>query len=197
MWMYKTMSITGGMPFASRRMCGSMLAAWRHTLPVAIEHGVRDMPYVMMLLFCTFVLSKGSYACQGWGLDMLQLSPCGQSSLQSELLSICKHVLRFHGSIAQAPLLSMLGLQPVQIIWLNACVKFFAIACHASRHSHRERLKTQPPRSRFASGSASGWFEGQAMVLQRSTAAAGGSCLDKLELACKCSAQANDPVSSL
>jgi hypothetical protein len=41
MWMNKTMS----MSFASRRMSGSMLAAWRQVLPVAIEHGVRDMPH--------------------------------------------------------------------------------------------------------------------------------------------------------
>jgi hypothetical protein len=37
MWMNKTMR----MSFASRRMYGSMLAAWRQVLPVAIEHGVR------------------------------------------------------------------------------------------------------------------------------------------------------------
>jgi hypothetical protein len=46
MWMNKTMS----MSFASRRMCGSMLAAWRQVLPVAIKHGVRDMLHAMMLL---------------------------------------------------------------------------------------------------------------------------------------------------
>jgi hypothetical protein len=39
---------------------------------------------------------------------MLQLSPCGQSSLQSELLSIFKHFLRF--AAAQASLLDELGL---------------------------------------------------------------------------------------
>jgi hypothetical protein len=64
---------------------------------------------------------------------MLQLSPCGQSSLLSELLSICKHVLGLRGSVAQASLLGKLGLQPLQIIWLKACVKFFATACSASR----------------------------------------------------------------
>jgi hypothetical protein len=60
-------------------------------------------------------------------------SPCGQSSLQSELLSICKHVLGLCGSKAQASLLDELGLQPSQIIWLKACVEFFATACSASR----------------------------------------------------------------
>jgi hypothetical protein len=129
MWMNKTMS----MSFASRRMCGSMLAAWRQVLPVAIEHGVRDMPHAMMLPVHTFVLPRALYACQVWGPDMLQLSPCGQSSLQSELLSICKHVLGLRGSVAQASLLDELCLQPLQSIWLKACVKFFATACSASR----------------------------------------------------------------
>jgi hypothetical protein len=64
MWMNRTMS----MSFASWRMCGSMLAAWRQVLPVAIGHGVRD-------------------------------------------------------SVAQASLLDELGLQPLPIIWLKACVK--------------------------------------------------------------------------
>jgi hypothetical protein len=64
---------------------------------------------------------------------MLQLLPCGQSSLQSELLSICKHVLGLRGSPAQASLLDELGPQPLQIIWLEACVNFFAIDCTVSR----------------------------------------------------------------
>jgi hypothetical protein len=59
MWMNKTMS----MSFASRHMCGSMLAAWRQVLLVAIEHGVRDMPHAMMLLVHTFVLPRALYAC--------------------------------------------------------------------------------------------------------------------------------------
>jgi hypothetical protein len=129
MWMNKTMS----MSFASPRMCGSMLAAWRQVLPVAFEHGVRDMPHAMMLLVCSFVLPRTLHACQGWGPDMLQPSPCGQSSLLSEVLPICKHVLGLHGSVAQASLLDELGLQPLQIIWLKACVKFFATACSDSR----------------------------------------------------------------
>jgi hypothetical protein len=83
-------------------MCGSMLAAWRQALPVAIEHGVRAMPHAMMLLVRTIVLPRALYACHVWGPDMLQLSPCGQPSLQSELLSICKHVLGLRGSVAQA-----------------------------------------------------------------------------------------------
>jgi hypothetical protein len=106
---------------------------WRQVLPVAIEHGVRDVPHAMMLLVRTFVLTRALYACQVWGPDMLQLSPCGQASLQSELLSICKHVLGLRGSVAQASLLDELGLQPSQILWLKACVKFFATACSASR----------------------------------------------------------------
>jgi hypothetical protein len=44
-------------------------------------------------LSVTFVLPRALYACLVWGPDMLQLSPWGQSSLQSELLFICKHVL--------------------------------------------------------------------------------------------------------
>jgi hypothetical protein len=129
MWTNKTMS----MSFASRRMCGSMLAAWRQVLPVAIELGLRDMPHAMMLLVRTFVLPRALYACQVWCPDMLQLSSCGQSSLQSELLSICKHVLGLRGSVAQALLLDELGLQPLPIIWLKACVKVFATACSDSR----------------------------------------------------------------
>jgi hypothetical protein len=100
------------MSFASQRICGNMLAAWRQVLPVAIEHGVRDMPHAMMLLVRTFVLPRALNAYQTWGPDMLQLSPCGQSSLQSELLSICKHALGLGGSIAHASLLDELGLQP-------------------------------------------------------------------------------------
>jgi hypothetical protein len=98
----------------------------------AIEHGVSDMPHAMLLVR-TFVLPRALYACQFWGPDMLQLSPCGQSSLQSKLLSICKHVLGLRGFVAQASLLDKLGLQPLQIIWLKAFVKFFATACTASR----------------------------------------------------------------
>jgi hypothetical protein len=40
---------------------------------------------------------------------------------------ICKHVLGLRGSVAQASLLDELGLQTFQIIWLKACVKFFAL----------------------------------------------------------------------
>jgi hypothetical protein len=64
---------------------------------------------------------------------MLMLSSCGQPSSQSELQSIWKHVLGLRGSLAQASLLDELGLQPLQIIWLKACVKFFATACTASK----------------------------------------------------------------
>jgi hypothetical protein len=51
------------------------------------------MPNAMSRLVRTFVLPRALYACQVWGPDTLQLSQCGQSSLQSELLPICKHVL--------------------------------------------------------------------------------------------------------
>jgi hypothetical protein len=84
----------------------------------------------MMLLVRTFVLPRALYACQVWGPDTL--SPSGQSRLQSELLSICKHVLGLRGYVAQASLLDELGLQPLQNIWLKACVNF-ATACTASR----------------------------------------------------------------
>jgi hypothetical protein len=53
-----------------------------------INHGVRDKPHAMMLLVSAFVLLGALNACQVWGPDMLQVSPCGQSSLQSDLLSI-------------------------------------------------------------------------------------------------------------
>jgi hypothetical protein len=52
-------------------MCGSMLAARRQVLPIAIECGMRDMPQVMMLLVRTFVLPSALCACQVWGPDML------------------------------------------------------------------------------------------------------------------------------
>jgi hypothetical protein len=73
------------------------------------------MPLAMMLLVRTFALPRARYACQVWGPDILQRSPCGQSSLLSALLSICKHVLGLRGSVAQASLLDELGLQPLQI----------------------------------------------------------------------------------
>jgi hypothetical protein len=133
------MNKTISMSLPSRRMCGSMLAAWRQVLPVAIEHGVSDMPHAIMLLMHTFVLPRVLYACQVWGPDLLPLSPCGQSCLQSELLSVCKHVLGLRGSVAQASLLDELGLQPLQIIWLKACVNFFAAACTASSVKQRQR----------------------------------------------------------
>jgi hypothetical protein len=94
MWMKKAVS----MSFASQRMFGSILAAWRQVLPVVIEHGVHDMPHAMImmmlhqLLVRTFVLLRALYACQVWGPDVLQLSSCCQFCLQSALLTIGKHV---------------------------------------------------------------------------------------------------------
>jgi hypothetical protein len=62
---------------------------------------------------------------------MLQLPPSGMSSLQSELQPIYEQVLR--GTTAQASLPDELVLQPLQVMWLEACVKVFANACAASR----------------------------------------------------------------
>jgi hypothetical protein len=115
------------------------LLAWLSCLPCRNwclhhhHHGLHDRPQAMLLLVRTFVVPRTLYACHIWGPDMLQLSPCGQSSLQSELLSICKHVLGLCGSVAQACLLNELGLQPLQIIWRKACAKYFATAFTASR----------------------------------------------------------------
>jgi hypothetical protein len=64
---------------------------------------------------------------------VLQLSPCGQYSLQSQLLSICKHVLGLRGCVALASVLDELGLQSLQIKVVKACVKLFATAYTASR----------------------------------------------------------------
>jgi hypothetical protein len=63
--------------------------------------------HAMMPLVRNFALPRAMYACQVWIPDMLQLSPCGQFSLQSELLSICKHVLGLRGSVAQASQMSL------------------------------------------------------------------------------------------
>jgi hypothetical protein len=111
-------------------VCGSMLAAWRQVLPVVIEHGVRDVPHAMMLLVRTFVLPGVLYACQFWGPDMLQLSHCGQSSVQFELLSICKRFLGLRGSVAQVSLVDELGLQPLEIIWLKSVCKTLRHCLH-------------------------------------------------------------------
>jgi hypothetical protein len=64
---------------------------------------------------------------------MLQLSPCGQSSLQSELLFICKNVLGLRDFVAQASILFELGLQPLQVIWLKTMHEVFVAAFTASR----------------------------------------------------------------
>jgi hypothetical protein len=82
------------MSFASRRMRGSMLAAWRQVLPVAIEHGVLYIPHAMMLLARTFVLPKALNACQVWGPDMLQLSPAANLA---DSLSCCPFASVFWG----------------------------------------------------------------------------------------------------
>jgi hypothetical protein len=56
------------MSFASRRMCGSMLIAWRQALPVAIKHGVRDMPHAMTLLVRVHLSCLGPYKHAKFGV---------------------------------------------------------------------------------------------------------------------------------
>jgi hypothetical protein len=83
---------------------------WQHAGCLAASVA-RDMLHAMMLQVRTFVLPRALYACQVWGPDMLQLSPCDQSSLLSELLSFCNHVLWLRGSVAQVPLVEGVNLQ--------------------------------------------------------------------------------------
>jgi hypothetical protein len=104
----------------------------RQTFCHLTSTGLQLVSHAIMLLVLIFVLPRVLFACQVWVPDMRQLSPCGQSNLQSELLSICKRVLGSLGSVAQASLLNELGLQPLQIIWLKACVNLFATVCTAS-----------------------------------------------------------------
>jgi hypothetical protein len=75
-------------------------------------------------------LPRALSACQVWGPDLLQLSPCDQTSPQSELLSLCRHVLGLRGSLAQASLLDELGLIMTNHV---ADSMFFTTACTASR----------------------------------------------------------------
>jgi hypothetical protein len=64
------------------------------------------MPHDKMFLVRTYFLPRAIYTCQVWGPYMLQLSTCGQSNLQYELLSPYKHGLGLRGSIALASLLN-------------------------------------------------------------------------------------------
>jgi hypothetical protein len=64
---------------------------------------------------------------------MLQLSPCGQSTLQPELLSNCKHILGLSGSVDQATRLSEVGLQPLQVIWAASMCEALRYCLHCSR----------------------------------------------------------------
>jgi hypothetical protein len=58
------------------QLCGTMLAAWWQVLPVAIEHGVRDMPHALMLLsICKHVLGLRGSVAQASLLDELGLQP--------------------------------------------------------------------------------------------------------------------------
>jgi hypothetical protein len=91
MWMNKTMS----MSFASRRMCGSMLAAWRQVLPVAIEHGVHGMPHAMMLLVRTFVLP-----CMSAKFGVLTCCSFHHAARPAYSLSCCPFASMFWGCVA-------------------------------------------------------------------------------------------------
>jgi hypothetical protein len=93
MWIKKTMS----MSFPTRRMCGSMLAAWQQVLPVAIEQGMRDMPHVTMLLALTYAVPKAQYTCQVRGPDMLQFNFAASPACN---LSCCPFASRFWGCVA-------------------------------------------------------------------------------------------------
>jgi hypothetical protein len=96
MWMNKTVS----MSFASRRMCGSMLAAWRQGLPVAIKHGLSDMPRAMMMLVRTFV-RVGPCMPAKFGI----LTCCSFKLVASPAysLSCCPFASMFWGCVAPWP----------------------------------------------------------------------------------------------
>jgi hypothetical protein len=85
MWMNRTN--TTRFPAHVRQHAGCLAASSASSIS-----RVRDMPHVMVLLVLTFALSSALYACKLWGPAkiwdpvMQQLSPCGKSSLQSDLL---------------------------------------------------------------------------------------------------------------
>jgi hypothetical protein len=84
LWMDKHMH----MKDAATRTRGGLMAALRELVPVAINAGVRYMPHAMVLLVETYVFQQAMFASQVWGVDLLHPSPCGESDLQSEILSI-------------------------------------------------------------------------------------------------------------
>jgi len=130
LWMDKHMS----MKEAAHRTRGGLMPAWRELVPVAVNAGVRYMPRAMVLLVKTYVFQRAMYASQVLGADLLHPSPCGESDLQSEMLSIFRRLLALRGSVARASLMDELGVHPLQVHWLKACVTFFRAAC-ASQHS--------------------------------------------------------------
>jgi hypothetical protein len=65
------------------------------------------------------------FASQVWGTDLLHPAPCGESDLQSEILSIFWRLLALRGSVARANLMDELGFHPLQVHWLKACVTLF------------------------------------------------------------------------
>jgi hypothetical protein len=69
------------------------MATWRDLVPIALNVGVRvrDLPKAMTVLVKTYVTQKAMHASQVWGPDVLHLSPCGKSILQSELAAIFNH----------------------------------------------------------------------------------------------------------
>jgi hypothetical protein len=69
------------------------MAAWRELVPVAINAGVQYMPHAMVLLSETYVFQHAMFASQVWGVDHLHPLPCGESDLQSEILSISRRLL--------------------------------------------------------------------------------------------------------
>jgi hypothetical protein len=82
------------------------------------------MPHATVLLVKTYVLQHAMFASQVWGVDLLHPSPCGGSDLQSESLSNFRRLLALRGSVAQAVLMDELGIHPLQVYWLEACVTF-------------------------------------------------------------------------
>jgi hypothetical protein len=71
---------------AAYRTRGGLMAAWRELVPVALDTGVRYMPHAMVLLVKSMYSSMP--CLQVWGTDLLHPSPCGESDLQCEILSI-------------------------------------------------------------------------------------------------------------
>jgi hypothetical protein len=80
------------------------------------------MPHAMVLLVKTYVFQHAMFASQVRSTALLHPSPCGESDLQSEILSIFRRLLALRGSVARASLMNELGVPPLQLHWLKACV---------------------------------------------------------------------------